>query len=885
MHKGHQGSCDVYGAAPRPHATTVQCNCHYSGDNVSPRRTGDGYSMPQPLAAQGNTWSGPCNGGRPARGAPCTTRRLQCCCEGLRSYEHPPPRSTRPRASSYCLYNPLGAHCTPGRGFKPASWSSNLQHEVFSRNELNFDSTPCIDHLYTTSLCYPFPETHTVSGRVDAWSPPLQRVDFALNNDTTSSCSSTADMGVHHPMRRLPATHKVNAKGTWPILRSPPLRRDEITPGINQAGLATTNESSTRLPIRQRRLLSALHMHATSHERATKTTPGFEACPPAEDERLGCRRCTNTALTWTGGVPYMRNSMRALGNTTLRGTTMVPKPTERPTTRPQRHASPMYSSAGTIQGPGYGSQPRAMSHKLRTHGLETTSEPTGSMSYSGTTPAGTLRESTPSYTRPTNSPVSLQLSGGAQLRAQRGPKPLLDGHTSSTDSNLHTVAIYDGTPCTSHINFLVTLQGPDDPTPRTIESLQLSTNESMSDFDDSTANGSPCPSPGHNCFTGSPTTSGCKATQVWGSQKLFPDGHSSNLPTTSSEEFPCSSIGSASNVEACLRWNLTTSDMGVTDSGAANVLRERCGRHRCIPRKAPLTIPPHQEPNFGMTSAVPLVEASDKLGGYSIASTGYHKHSVQRMRNDTKVTRTCTAGMSGNSSRTLMPLNGSTPATKRCWHNGSNSAKLHREGPNPPAAENTCAKTMAADQKTITVFPKVIQPSGGGGNPRVTIHKNQPHHSQLPETSGNVNAHEDSPKGHNPFGKSTSNIAYGLLSETSSGNTPYSLDIAHSALNVPTANTNYVQGDSYAIEQQLAAQKAVTPTHCQNGKDITLLLWMVHKPVLPAANVTCDMTRYDKSHAHQKCVPGMSKSQEKGKQHHVTSDPKDPNDEVQSVTL
>src|SRR5271154_1745125 len=538
----------------------------------------------------------------------------------------------------------------------------------------------------------------------------------------------------------------------------------------------------------------------------------------------------------------------------------------------------MYSSPGTIQGPGYGSRPRAMSHKLRTHGLETTSEPTGSMSYSGTTPAGTLRESTPSYTRPTNSPVSLQLSGGAQLRAQRGPKPLLDGHTSSTDSNLRTIAIYDGTPCTSHINFLVTLQGPDDPTPRTIESLQLSTNESMSDFDDSTANGSPCPSPGHNCFTGSPTTSGCKATQVWESQKLFPDGHSSNLPTTSSEEFPCSSIGSASNVKARLRWNLTTSDMGVTDSGAANVIRERCGRHRCIPRKAPLTIPPHQEPNFGMTSAVPLVEASDKLGGYSIASTGYHMHSVQRMRNDTKVTRTCTAGMSGNSSRTLMPLNGSTPATKRCWHNGSNSAKLHREGPNPPAAENTCAKTMAADQKTITVFPKVIQPSGGGGNPRVTIHKNQPHHSQLPETSGNVNVHEDSPKGHKPFGKSTSNIAYGLLSETSSGNTPYSLDIAHSALNVPTANTNYVQGDSYAIEQWLAAQKAVTPTHCQNGKDITLLLWMVHKPVLPAANVT----RYDKSHAHQKCVPGMSKSQKKGKQHHVASDPEDPNDEVQS---
>src|SRR5271170_2289337 len=141
-----------------------------------------------------------------------------------------------------------------------------------------------------------------------------------------------------------------------------------------------------------------------------------------------------------------------------------------------------------------------------------------------------------------------------------------------------------------------------------------------------------------------------KATQVWGSQKLFPDGHSSNLPT--------------SNVEARLRWNLTTSDMGVTDSGAANVLRERCGHHRCIPRKAPLTIPPHQEPNFGMTSAVPLVEASDKLGGYSIASTGHHMHSVQRMRNDTKVTCTCTAGMSGNSSRTLMPLNGSTPATK-----------------------------------------------------------------------------------------------------------------------------------------------------------------------------------------------------------------------------
>src|SRR5271154_3853725 len=100
--------------------------------------------------------------------------------------------------------------------------------------------------------------------------------------------------------------------------------------------------------------------------------PGFEACPPTEDECLGCRRCTNTALTWTGGVTYMRNSMRALGNTTLRGTTMVPKPTERPTARPQQHASPVYSSPGTIQGPGYGSRPHAMSHKLRTHGLETT---------------------------------------------------------------------------------------------------------------------------------------------------------------------------------------------------------------------------------------------------------------------------------------------------------------------------------------------------------------------------------------------------------------------------------------------------------------------------------------------------------------------------------
>src|SRR5271170_7220904 len=221
-HKGHQGSCDMYGAAPRPHATTVRCNCHYSGDNASPQRTGDGYSVPQPLAAQGNTWSGPCNGGRPARGAPCTTRRLQCCRGGLRPYECPPPRSTRPRASSYRLYNPLGAHCSPGRGFKPASWSSNLQHEVFRRNELNFNSTPCIDHLYTPSLCYPFPETHTVSGRVDAWSPPPQRVNFALNDDTMSSCSSTADMGVHHPMRRLPTTHKVNGRGTWPILWSPP---------------------------------------------------------------------------------------------------------------------------------------------------------------------------------------------------------------------------------------------------------------------------------------------------------------------------------------------------------------------------------------------------------------------------------------------------------------------------------------------------------------------------------------------------------------------------------------------------------------------------------------------------------------------------------------
>ena len=258
------------------------------------------------------------------------------------------------------------------------------------------------------------------------------------------------------------------------------------------------------------------------------------------------------------------------------------------------------------------------------------------------------------------------------------------------------------------------------------------------------------------------------------------------------------------------------------------------------------------------------------------------------------------------------PVAVSTQANEWHWCNGPNVANRHSERSKLlSVVDDIHAKMTAAAQGTTRVFPKVILPSGGGmrdrdpnqsrqdqdavlvlSNLRVTMHENSFHHSQPLETrkvSGDVNEceREDSLEGPKPFRQSALTTAYATrsLSETTSGNTSASLDIAYMVWNVPTANTNYVQGDSYAIKQGLAAQKAVTPTHCQNGKDIMLLPWKVHKPVLPAANVMRDMTRYDKSHTHQKCVPGMSESQEKGKQHHVASDPEDPNDEVQSVTL
>jgi hypothetical protein len=80
-----------------------------------------------------------------------------------------------------------------------------------------------------------------------------------------------------------------------------------------------------------------------------------------------------------------------------------------------------------------------------------------------------------------------------------------------------------------------------------------------------------------------------------------------------------------------VRWDFTTSDTGVKDSVATTIHKERRGYHRCIPMMAPLIIPPHQGPNLGstsvLTSAVPLLEASCKLGGCSIASTWPHARS------------------------------------------------------------------------------------------------------------------------------------------------------------------------------------------------------------------------------------------------------------------
>jgi hypothetical protein len=90
-----------------------------------------------------------------------------------------------------------------------------------------------------------------------------------------------------------------------------------------------------------------------------------------------------------------------------------------------------------------------------------------------------------------------------------------------------------------------------------------------------------------------------------------------------------------------MRWDLPTSNTGGTDSVMMNVHRERHGYHRCIPVMAPLIIPPHQGPKLGstlvLTSAVPLLEASNKLDGCSIASNWTHAHSARVQWNDAKV--------------------------------------------------------------------------------------------------------------------------------------------------------------------------------------------------------------------------------------------------------
>ena len=112
---------------------------------------------------------------------------------------------------------------------------------------------------------------------------------------------------------------------------------------------------------------------------------------------------------------------------------------------------------------------------------------------------------------------------------QRGYQPQLDGHTSSTESILPVDKCYEST----GTNVLVTLQGPDDPTPRRLESSQLSANEATSDSKTATTNGSPCPLPHENHKPRSITTSGDEHEQEWGSHKLRLDGHTS-LPHTNS---------------------------------------------------------------------------------------------------------------------------------------------------------------------------------------------------------------------------------------------------------------------------------------------------------------------------------------------------------------
>ena len=254
-------------------------------------------------------------------------------------------------------------------------------------------------------------------------------------------------------------------------------------------------------------------------------------------------------------------------------------------------------------------------------------------------------------------PANPQVPGSELTRVQTGQKPSLDDHTSSTDSTPFDRSTYDSTPRTSYINPML-----DDHT----SSLDAA-NSTMPDstlFESKLRrtrvatinNGSPRPLPQLNSIPGSPIASECEHSQARGSQKLLPDGHTSEPRTTSSEGSPRPSINTASSIKAHVHWDLTTSDTGVTDSVATNAHRERRGYHRCTPMMAPLNILPHHDPNFGiapqgLTSADPLIVASYQLDGRSTASARHQKRSAPQQRSDPQVTSPISADVERTKAR------------------------------------------------------------------------------------------------------------------------------------------------------------------------------------------------------------------------------------------
>jgi len=382
---------------------------------------------------------------------------------------------------------------------------------------------------------------------------------------------------------------------------------------------------------------------------------------------------------------------------------------------------------------------------VTSHVAEDSTPCTGSMldghtsshdSASPTMPAGTLYMSTLRCTRFSHYPVNMRVPGSELTQVQRGQKPQHKGTlvnsshthtpctgfyncTPSTDrctpcTNKHTPCMYlnKRTSRTNKSRFLVTLQGPDDETPRRLECLELSTNETVSYPNATMANGAPCPWR-QSKYIPWRTTSGSKCEQVWGSHKLHHDDNMSDLCTTSSEMASCLSIDLASNntVEARVHWGLTTSNTGVTDSDATNIHKERRGYHRCILMMAPLMIPPHQEPSRdiasqGLSFRAPLVGASCfQLGGSSIASTEHHTSSEQYRHDSPSVVNRHNKKVECTSVQDSKLAQGTT-----CTVQSNNQ---HTETPKLSAAEETRTNATAAAQGTTTV-PKAILPSGGG---------------------------------------------------------------------------------------------------------------------------------------------------------------------------